>query len=150
MSAQTQATFVDWMLSVKGVNIKAAYTEYMSSLRVDIDPYDIMHCVSVSTCVSVQLMKSKLRKREVVNARYIAMHFVKHYCPSLTLVKIGYYFGGRDHSSVIHGLQTFEDMIDTNDADFMRMYHSAAALVQQLFERKAASTQIVVEHEFVR
>ena len=58
-------------------------------------------------------MKSKTRKREVVVARQVAMHFAKEYT-DLSLKSIGYHFGKRDHSTVIHALSTVSDMMDTD------------------------------------
>ncbi|XWN35023.1 MAG: chromosomal replication initiator protein DnaA [Roseivirga sp.] len=62
--------------------------------------------------ISLEDLKSKSRKRELVTARQVAMFFVKKYT-SHSLKSIGYYFGGRDHSTVIHALQAVNDMLDT-------------------------------------
>jgi chromosomal replication initiator protein len=63
--------------------------------------------------VSVDLMKSKTRKREIVQARQISMFFAKQLTQA-SLKNIGMYFGGRDHSTVIHACQTVNDLIDTD------------------------------------
>ncbi|MFK7899275.1 MAG: chromosomal replication initiator protein DnaA [Cyclobacteriaceae bacterium] len=63
--------------------------------------------------ISLDLMKSKTRKREVVVARQVAMYFSKSYT-DLSLKSIGYHFGKRDHSTVIHALTTVNDMMDTD------------------------------------
>ena len=62
--------------------------------------------------ISLEELKSKSRKRELVTARQVAMYFVKKYT-SYSLKSIGHYFGGRDHSTVIHALQAVNDMLDT-------------------------------------
>src|SRR5690606_453124 len=59
------------------------------------------------------LVRAKTRKREVVQARQIAMYF----CKQLTqhsLKTIGLHFGGRDHSTVIHANQSVEDQLETD------------------------------------
>ncbi|MEP1035181.1 chromosomal replication initiator protein DnaA [Ekhidna sp.] len=61
-------------------------------------------------------LKAKTRKKEIVIARQVAMYFSKDYT-NHSLKSIGYHFGGRDHSTVIHALQSVNDMIDT-DAKF--------------------------------
>ncbi len=58
-------------------------------------------------------LKDKTRKKEIVIARQVAMYFSKEYT-NHSLKSIGYHFGGRDHSTVIHAVQSVNDMIDTN------------------------------------
>lgn len=66
--------------------------------------------------VNLDDLKAKTRKKEIVIARQVAMYFSKDYT-NHSLKSIGYHFGGRDHSTVIHALQSVNDMIDT-DAKF--------------------------------
>ncbi|MEN8247419.1 MAG: chromosomal replication initiator protein DnaA [Bacteroidota bacterium] len=61
-------------------------------------------------------LKDKTRKKEIVIARQIAMYFSKEYT-NHSLKSIGYHFGGRDHSTVIHAVQAVNDMMDV-DAHF--------------------------------
>lgn len=63
--------------------------------------------------VSVEEIKSKTRKREIVQARQISMFFSKKLTNS-SLCIIGKHFGGRDHSTVIHACQTVNDLMDTD------------------------------------
>ena len=58
-------------------------------------------------------LKDKTRKKEIVIARQVAMYFAKEYT-NHSLKSIGYHFGGRDHSTVIHALQTVNDLIATD------------------------------------
>ncbi len=66
--------------------------------------------------VSQDDLKAKTRKKEIVIARQVAMFFSKDYT-NHSLKSIGYHFGGRDHSTVIHAVQSVNDMLDT-DAKF--------------------------------
>ncbi len=66
--------------------------------------------------VHTEDLKAKTRKKEIVIARQLAMYFTKDYT-NHSLKSIGSHFGGRDHSTVIHALQSVNDMIDT-DARF--------------------------------
>jgi len=59
-------------------------------------------------------LKDKTRKKEVVIARQLAMYFSKEYT-NHSLKSIGYHFGGRDHSTVIHAVQTVNDMYDVDN-----------------------------------
>lgn len=63
--------------------------------------------------ISVDQVKSKTRKREIVQARQISMFFAKDLTKA-SLKNIGMHFGGRDHSTVIHACQTVNDLIETD------------------------------------
>ncbi len=63
--------------------------------------------------VRLEDMKAKGRKKEIVIARQVAMYFSKEYT-NHSLKSIGYHFGGRDHSTVIHAVQSVNDLMDTN------------------------------------
>ncbi|MCZ2443256.1 MAG: chromosomal replication initiator protein DnaA, partial [Flavobacteriales bacterium] len=61
----------------------------------------------------IELMKSKTRKREVVQARQIAMYFAKQYTKS-SLATIGSHCGGKDHATVLHACKTVNNLIETD------------------------------------
>ena len=81
--------------------------------EVDIDY--IQKTVSEFFKVSIDQLKDKTRKKEIVMARQMAMYFSKEYT-NLSLKSIGYHFGGRDHSTVIHAVQTVNDLNDTDSS----------------------------------
>jgi chromosomal replication initiator protein len=56
------------------------------------------------------MMRAKTRKKEIAQARQIAMYLSKNLTDS-SLKTIGLHFGGRDHSTVIHAISTIENMI---------------------------------------
>jgi chromosomal replication initiator protein len=57
--------------------------------------------------VDEKKIRDKTRKQEVVLARQISMYLAKRLTDS-SLKNIGLHFGGRDHSTVIHAIQTVE------------------------------------------
>lgn len=57
--------------------------------------------------LTVNLLIGKTRKKEVVAARQISMYLAKQLTQN-PLKKIGLHFGNRDHSTVIHAIQTVE------------------------------------------
>jgi len=61
----------------------------------------------------IELLKSKTRKREVVQARQIAMYFAKKMTKS-SLANIGMHCGGKDHATVLHACKTVNNLIDTD------------------------------------
>jgi chromosomal replication initiator protein len=64
-------------------------------------------------------VQGRTRKREIVQARQVAMYFSKQLTKH-SLKTIGLHFGGRDHSTVIHAVRSVEDQIDT-DGSFREM-----------------------------
>ena len=61
----------------------------------------------------IELLKSKTRKRDVVQARQLAMYFSKSLTKS-SLAKIGMHCGGKDHATVLHACRTVNNLIDTD------------------------------------
>jgi chromosomal replication initiator protein len=61
----------------------------------------------------LELLKSKTRKREVVQARQIAMFFAKSLTKS-SLASIGLQCGGKDHATVLHACRTVNNLLETD------------------------------------
>lgn len=61
----------------------------------------------------IELLKSKTRKREVVQARQIAMYFSKTMTKS-SLANIGMHCGGKDHATVLHACRTVNNLMETD------------------------------------
>jgi chromosomal replication initiator protein len=92
--------------------LKNIIKEIQSDVSVDF----IQKTVSEYFKVDLDSLKGKVKKREIVIPRQVAMYFCKRYT-QLTLALIGENFGGRDHSTVIHALESVEDMMKT-DSNF--------------------------------
>jgi chromosomal replication initiator protein len=75
----------------------------------------IINAVELVYDVPYSLMNTKTRKREIVEARQVAMYYLKS-LTIMTLREVGELFGGRDHSTVIHARQTVEDLMTTDKA----------------------------------
>ncbi|MCO6500104.1 MAG: chromosomal replication initiator protein DnaA [Vicingus serpentipes] len=63
--------------------------------------------------MQIDTLKSKTRKREVVQARQIAMYFSKQMTKS-SLATIGMHCGGKDHATVLHACKTVNNLMDTD------------------------------------
>ncbi|HRI41271.1 MAG: chromosomal replication initiator protein DnaA [Bacteroidia bacterium] len=61
----------------------------------------------------IEMLKSKTRKRQVVQARQIAMYFAKNMTKS-SLSSIGAHCGGKDHATVLHACRTVNNLIETD------------------------------------
>lgn len=63
--------------------------------------------------LSVNVLQSKTRKREIVQARQIAMYFSKSMTKS-SLANIGSQIGGKDHATVLHACKTVANLQETD------------------------------------
>ncbi len=63
--------------------------------------------------IPIDLVLSKTRKREIVQARQVAMFFSKSLTKS-SLTTIGSRIGGKDHATVLHACKTVNNLIDTD------------------------------------
>jgi chromosomal replication initiator protein len=63
--------------------------------------------------IPIDMINSKTRKREIVQARQIAMFFSKKFTKS-SLATIGIHCGNKDHATVLHACRTVNNLIDTD------------------------------------
>jgi chromosomal replication initiation ATPase DnaA len=94
----------------RGYDISDDIAKFYISLNPEKYEDLIMATVSDVTNIPISQMKSKSRKREIVYARAICCKMLKEYT-SLSLNSIGLILGGRDHSTVIHALETHENIV---------------------------------------
>ncbi len=92
---------------------KEVMKNIIKEIQTDVSVDFIQKTVSEYFKVDLEALKGKLKKREFVIPRQVAMYFCKRYT-QLTLALIGENFGGRDHSTVIHALESVEDMMKTD------------------------------------
>ncbi len=65
--------------------------------------------------MSVDMLSSKTRKREIVQARQIAMYFAKS-MTKCSLAMIGNAIGNKDHATVLHACKTVNNLIETDNS----------------------------------
>lgn len=103
-------------LNKKAITIELAAqmtNKLVSSVQKEISITEIQKNVGTYFGLTVEAISSKTRKREIVQARQIAMYF----CRSLTkssLASIGAQIGGKDHATVLHACKTVEDLMETD------------------------------------
>ena len=92
---------------------KEVLRDMIKDTRVNLTIEEIQRIVCEYFDMPEDLVRAKTRKREVVQARQVAMYFAKQLTQH-SLKTIGLHFGGRDHSTVIHANQSVENQIETN------------------------------------
>jgi chromosomal replication initiator protein len=61
----------------------------------------------------VELLRSKTRKREIVQARQLTMYFAKQLTKN-SLASIGSQIGNKDHATVLHACRTVLNLTETD------------------------------------
>jgi chromosomal replication initiator protein len=63
--------------------------------------------------INLDILNSKTRKREIVQARQLVMYFAKEYTKS-SLAMIGMHCGNKDHATVLHAVRTINNLQETD------------------------------------
>lgn len=103
-------------LSRKEIDInlaKSIVRSFVNSLSKEISVEYIQKIVSDYFKVPIDQLTGKTRKRQVVQARQISMYLAKSFTDN-SLKAIGKYFGGRDHSTVIHACRAVLNLMETD------------------------------------
>ncbi|MBW6492108.1 MAG: chromosomal replication initiator protein DnaA [Lentimicrobium sp.] len=82
-----------------------------SSKEISIDYIQKVVCDFFN--IHVDHLNSKTRKREIVQARQLAMFFSKKHTKS-SLATIGLHCGNKDHATVLHACRTVNNLIETD------------------------------------
>ncbi len=94
---------------------KAIMKNIVKDIETEVGIDFIQKTVSDYFDIKLEDLKAKTRKKEIVTARQVAMYFSKEFT-NHSLKSIGYHFGGRDHSTVIHAVQTVNDLMETDSS----------------------------------
>jgi chromosomal replication initiator protein len=92
---------------------KQMMRNFVKNVSKEISIESIQKMVCDYLKIPIDQVKAKTRKREIVQARQISMFFAKELTKA-SLKTIGMHFGGRDHSTVIHAVQTVNDLMVTD------------------------------------
>ncbi|MCF0164719.1 MAG: chromosomal replication initiator protein DnaA [Bacteroidales bacterium] len=105
------ATFAkkDMTLALAQGLIEKIVTDHQSEITVA----KIQETVCSYFGITSDMMLSKTRKREIVQARQIAMYLSRNLTKT-SLSSIGIQIGGKDHATVLHAYNTVCDLIDTD------------------------------------
>ena len=64
--------------------------------------------------ITREALLSKTRKRQIVQARQIAMYISRNHIENCSLSTIGMELGGKDHATVLHACTTVSDLMSTD------------------------------------
>jgi len=109
------------------ITLKDAHEKIIANVRTKInfgtqDDIDIIKIKRIREIVAnfYQIEPDKIvahdRHRTIMLARHVAVYLTRQNT-NLSLKEIGYFFGGRDHSTIIHSLGRIEDSLYLQDDD---------------------------------
>lgn len=103
-----------------------------SEIKVTLD--DIAEICAYAAETTVEAIIGKSRKGNIKMARQILYHFAyKRGIGNYT--QIGQYLSGRDHTTVMAGIQRLKDMLDTNDDAYVRAFGLAEYCLNKYQEK---------------
>jgi len=91
-------------------------------------PDTILKTVCEYFNITREQLVAPTRKRQIVQARQIAMYECRNLIPSCSLSTIGAELGGKDHATVVHACSTVQDLIQT-DKQFRQWVEDIESMV---------------------
>ncbi|MCQ2183211.1 MAG: chromosomal replication initiator protein DnaA [Bacteroidales bacterium] len=97
------------------LDIAASITEkIVGEEKTDIDIDKVQRTVCDYFNITRDDLLSKSRKRQIVQARQIAMYLSRNLLSNCSLSTIGAEIGGKDHATVLHACTTVSDLMSTD------------------------------------
>ncbi len=96
--------------------------------KADITNEDVITTVAAKCGVTSEAMKGRNRAQEIVMPRQIAMYLMREETGA-SLAEIGRALGGRDHTTVIHGIEKIEARLQEDPALRTRIIANREALL---------------------
>lgn len=106
---------------------ESVLSNFVKNTKKELSIDKIQEVIARHFNLELDALRSKSRKRHIVQARHIAMYCSKHFTGA-SLTNIGEHFGKRDHSTVIHACRTVEDLMDT-DQQFKKQVNEVQKLI---------------------
>lgn len=104
------------ILLKRDIDMALAERVVREAVRIENKPITIETIVS-KVCkfynLDESVLHTKTRKREIVQARQIAMFLTKKHT-DISASKIGHLIGNRDHATVLHACKIMRDLVDTD------------------------------------
>jgi chromosomal replication initiation ATPase DnaA len=112
--------------SILGKRIKLLPQEAEGSSKITPETigqrdFQLRAIITHVTGIPWKQIESKSRKREIVLARQLYCVYAKQRLGDISLKSIGLAIGNRDHTTVIHSIQTVKDLLDTRHEAVMNL-----------------------------
>lgn len=118
--------------SINNINIDIELAKEILNLdennQKELDYEQILKAVSDFYEIPSKDILGKSRIKEIANARHISMYFCYSHMKA-TLKEIAHYFGGRDHTSVLHAVKKIQSEIKDNGEKASQIYEIESRLI---------------------
>ena len=94
--------------------VKEILKDYLDAAKEN-EPEKIIEIVAEFFNLTKEDILNEKRTKNVSLARQVVMYFLRHYL-NLPLKQIGKILGGKDHSTVIHGIEKIEGLIERDES----------------------------------
>lgn len=78
--------------------------------------------------ITIEDIEGRSRKGEIAKARHTAIKLTKEFTSAMPLKSIGKEYGGRDHTTVLHSIGSYNNLYDT-EANTRTNYHKLKELI---------------------
>src|SRR5690606_38179775 len=92
---------------------KKVVEKFVKQVHKEVSIDQIQEVIAQYFDMDVDTLQSKSRKRNIVQARQLAMFFAKKYAKA-SLASIGSQIGDRDHATVLHACKTIDNLLETD------------------------------------
>jgi chromosomal replication initiator protein len=93
--------------------IEALTDTSLSDRRASLTAESVITAVAAHYGVTLEAMRGRSRSKEIVGPRQMAMYLVREETGA-SLTEIGEQLGGRDHTTVMHGIEKIERLLQTD------------------------------------
>jgi len=108
----------------------------MVPLKAQATPEEVIGLVARHFDISLDDLASPSRRREIVQARQVAMYLLRNEL-ALSYANVGAMFGGRDHATVMHSVEKIQGLLQSDDVieNAVENLRSKIAAPQPVLER---------------
>lgn len=99
---------------------------------------EFLRVISDALGMDFELYRTKTRMKYAVYMRHIAAFLLREYYPKLSYPYIAKMFD-KDHTTVVHGVQTCKNLLDAKDTAMVSMYNAANEAVKKWRDNKTNS-----------
>jgi chromosomal replication initiation ATPase DnaA len=82
------------------------------------------------------LFSTKIRKRQVVVMRQVAMFIIRKHAPFIILETVAKYVGGKNHATILHSVRQVSNLIEVKDFEYFLFTKACIEKVAEKWEVK--------------